>query len=130
MRSLEFTVHGAPLAIVRLRAGAALPAWLDSATGALLCVTRTPRETSVVCAATIVPEDEEADRGWVVLELRGPFALTEVGILAAFAGPLAAAGVALFAISSFDTDYLLVHGDALERARTALLAAGHRERPA
>jgi hypothetical protein len=51
--------------------------------------------------------------------------LSEVGVLAALSATLAAASVSLFAISTFDTDYLLVHGNQLDSAIAALSTAGH-----
>ena len=129
MRPLAFAVHAGRYAIVRLAAGMALPAWLEQASAPFLAITRTARETSLVCAEQFVPDDEHAEHGWAVLELLGPFPLDEVGILASVAQPLAAAGIALFAISTFETDYLLVRDDAVDRAREALVAAGHRHQP-
>ncbi len=58
--------------------------------------------------------------------MRGPLAFELTGVLASLASPLAAAGVPIFALSTFDTDYLLIPGDALEQALGALDAAGHR----
>jgi hypothetical protein len=60
-----------------------------------------------------------------VLKLRGPFELTEVGVLAAITEPLADAGISIFVISTFDTDYLLVQATQLLAAILALETAGH-----
>ena len=130
MKRVAFRALAGRYSIVRLAAGAALPAWLAGASGSFLTITRTAGETSVVCADEFVPEEERAERGWALIELVGPFSFSEVGILAAVAQPLAVAGMALFAISTFDTDYLLVRSEMLAQACEALVAAGHRTQPA
>ena len=130
MRSLAFSVIAGERAIVRLGAGADLPPWLDAASPTFLAVTRTARETSIVCDAVVVPHETPAERGWALIELRGPFAFSEVGVLAAIARPLADAGIALFAISTFDTDYVLVRTRALDHACDVLVSAGHRRESA
>jgi hypothetical protein len=59
------------------------------------------------------------------LEVQGPLEFELTGILAGISAPLAAAGVPIFAVSTFDTDYVLVHSAHLERAVEALKGAGH-----
>ena len=98
------------------------PAW---ARGSFVSVTATDDELSVVCAADAVPPDLQADRGWRVLKIVGPFAFTTVGVLASLAAPLAQAGISLLAIATYDTDYLLVKSESLAAAVAALRAAGH-----
>jgi hypothetical protein len=109
--------------LVRLAADAPLPSWATH--GEFFAVTRTSDELSVVCVASQVPTDVAAETGWRALKVQGPFALTEIGVLAALAAPLAKAKVSLFAISTFDTDYLLVGGKQLDAAIAALRDAGH-----
>src|SRR5512134_1271532 len=112
------------LAICRLHPEAALPAWAEG--GAFCSVTRTKDELSVVSEEAAVPEGITANRGWRMLKLHGPVPFEETGILAALAAPLASSGLSIFAISTFDTDYLLVKDDALEAALRALRGAGHK----
>jgi len=83
-------------------------------------------ELSVVCADAAVPDGVRAERGWRALTVVGPLDLALTGVLASLAVPLAEAGVAIFAIATFDTDYLLVRRERLSDAVTALRAAGHR----
>jgi len=66
-----------------------------------------------------------AERGWRALEVAGPLDLTMTGVMANLAGALAGAGVSLFAVSSYDTDVLLVREAQLAAAVAALRAAGH-----
>ena len=79
----------------------------------------------MVCNQEIVPPDVHADRGWRLLGVQGPLDLSMVGVLAGLATTLAGAGVSIFAISTFDTDYLLVHEDDLHRALDALKGASY-----
>jgi hypothetical protein len=65
--------------------------------------------------------------GWIALKLEGPFAFAMTGVLASFIQPLVAAGISIFAISTFDTDYVLIKEENRKQALTALGAAGHRE---
>jgi hypothetical protein len=110
------------LGIVRLPAGTPLPDW---ATRGFFSVTRTPDELSVVAEARFIPENLPAERGWRVLRVEGALPLSQIGILAGLATTLAAAGVPIFSISTFDTDYLLVRDADVAAALTALRSAGH-----
>lgn len=123
-RSLELSVVAERFAIARLDAGARLPAWAGP--GPLVSVTRTPDELSIVCPEARVPAGVPCERGFSCLRVRGPLPFSETGVLASLASPLAEAGVSLFALSTYDTDYLLVPEADLERALAALAGAGHR----
>ena len=79
----------------------------------------------MVCSEEAVPPDVQADRGWRLLAVHGPLDLSMVGVLAGLATTLARADVSIFAISTFDTDYLLVRENDLDRALDALRAASH-----
>jgi uncharacterized protein len=110
------------LAVCRLGPDAPVPDW---AGGELTSITRTPSELSVVCAEAGVPADEVAERGWRALEVAGPLSFELTGVLASLSAPLAGARVSVFAIATYDTDYVLVKELDLERAAAALDAAGH-----
>lgn len=88
-------------------------------------MTRTADELSVVCAGANVPAAVQAERDWCVLKVRGPLDFAQTGVLARLAAPLAAAGVPIFVLSTFDTDYLLVRAARLVDALAALRDAGH-----
>ncbi len=123
MSPLRFSVVAGSYAVLRLAPDAEVPP------GVLVppfhSVTRTPAELSVVCPDEAVPEGAKAERGWAILALEGPFPFELTGILASILVPLAKAGVGIFALSTFDTDYVLVKGDRLHDALAALAAAGH-----
>ena len=109
-------------AVCRLNPDAPVPTW---AKGPFVSVTATRDELSVVCPAERVPDGVQAERGWRVLQLVGPFAFDEVGVMASVAAPLAQAGISLLAMATYDTDYVLVREGACERAIATLRAAGH-----
>ena len=110
-------------AICRLPPAAPVPDWATGA--AFVSVTRTAAELSVVCPAKDVPAEVRQEGGWRVLEAVGPFDFNLTGVLNSLTTPLAEAEVPLFAVSTFDTDYLLVRDADLSRAVEALRGAGH-----
>lgn len=79
-----------------------------------------------MCPADRVPIGVRADRDWRVIKIVGPFPLNAVGVMSALATPLAAAGISILAVATYDTDYVLVKADKLESATAALVQAGHR----
>lgn len=118
------TVLGERFSICRLEAGEEIPPWATG--GTFFSVTRTRDELSVVCPENAVPEGIRCERGWRATKLEGPFDLSMVGILASVASPLAEAGASIFAVSTFDTDYVLVREEQLDLAVDTLRARGHR----
>jgi len=110
--------------IARLAADAPVPAGVLEAAD-FVSVSRTAEELSIVCPQEVAPPAPKLDGGWRTLKLHGPFAFDEVGILAALLAPLAEAGIGIFAVSTFDTDYLLVKATDLPRAMATLRGAGH-----
>lgn len=107
------------LAVARLPAGAALPGWVDWS-DPFVTVSRTRDELSVVCPEARLPAEAKAERGWRGFKVEGPLDFALTGILARLAAPLAKAGISIFAISTFDTDYLLVRTGDLEAATSVL----------
>jgi hypothetical protein len=124
MKSLILALLPDRLAICRLPPDAPLPP--EPPGGPLWSVTRTPHELSLVLAENAVQEDWKAERGWRCLAVEGPLDFSLVGIMASLSAPLAEARVSLFAVSTYDTDYVLVREENLERAIEALRGAGHR----
>lgn len=116
---LVLTLMEGTLAVARLEPGQGVPGWVDW-TDPLVAVTRTADELSVVCADERVPEDVTAERGWRAFKVEGPLDFALTGILARLSGALADANIPLFAISTYDTDYVLVRAGDVERAADAL----------
>lgn len=110
-------------AISRLASSAKMPAWADG--NGFVSTSRSEDELSVVCLEDRVPEGVRTDGGWSAFKLEGPFAFDETGILLSVLEPLSANGIGIFAISTFDTDYLLVKTADVTKACRLLGAAGH-----
>jgi hypothetical protein len=106
---MDLTVLPEPLAICRLRATDRIPSWALEEHESLVSITRTPDELSIVCPEEAVPPDvETVETGWRALKVPGPLPFELTGVMASIAGPLGAAGITLFAVSTYDTDYILV----------------------
>ena len=112
------------LAICRLPADSSVPGWVSESS--FLSITRTRDELSIVCAEAGVPDEVKADRGWRCLKVAGPLDLALTGILASLVSPLAEAQINIFAVSTYDTDYLLVKQESLARSIDVLTWSGHR----
>jgi hypothetical protein len=111
--------------VCRLHAREATPAWAEG--DGFWSVTVAGGEKSIVCLENRVPADVRRQGGWAIVELQGPFDFELTGVLRAIVSPLADAGIPVFAISTFDTDWVLVPGGRLPLAVQALKAAGHNE---
>jgi hypothetical protein len=111
------------LAVCRLDPEDGIGDW-DPSDG-FLSLTFTDAEISVVCEEAAVPADAECERGWRCLRVDGPLGFDLVGVLASLTGPLAEAGISVFAVSTYETDYLLVRSAHLDRAVAVLSEAGH-----
>jgi|SRR5271157_1243447 len=112
------------MAVCRLGPYDEVPEWAGG--GAFSSVTRTSSELSIVCAEGAVPDGITRESGWRIFQVEGPLDFALTGVLASIAGPLAEAGVSLFAVSTFDTDYVMVREHDVESAVLVLRAAGHR----
>ena len=115
-------------AICRLPADAPMPAWAHA--GTFTSITRTGDELSIVCPQAAVPVGAQVEGDWRCLKIEGPFSLENaIGVVAALATPLADAGLGIFIISTYDTDYLLIKDAHIARAIDVLAQAGHRIQP-
>jgi len=112
----QFTIH-------RLPASSEIPSQVW--TSDFLTVSRTDDEVSIVCRADIPLLAEKSVDGWSCFQVLGPLDFSLTGVLAGLAACLAEAGVSIFAISTYDTDYVLVKSDRLETAKGALESAGY-----
>lgn len=108
-------------AVCRLASDDVMPEW---ARGAFVSVSRTPHELSIVCESRFVPEEVQAERGWGCIAVAGPIPFEVTGVAAKLCSPLADAGISLFLVSTYDTDYLLVKEAVIDRALGVLAAAG------
>lgn len=119
--SISLRLIAGRFAVCRLDAGDEIPSW---ARGEFVSVTTTSEELSIVCSEEAVPASIRSERGWRCLKVAGPIPFETTGIAASIASPLAHAGISLFLVSTFDTDYVLVKEPALASAIAALRASG------
>ena len=120
---LTLLVQPETLAVCRLDAHAALPGWAIG--GSFFALTRTMDELSVICAQVSVPPGITCEPDWRALKVQGQLDFAMVGVLAGISGALANARISLFAVSTFDTDYILIKETDLPGAVSALRSAGY-----
>ena len=111
------------MAICRLEPDSDLPAWVEG--NSFCAITRTDEELSIVCPEAALPGSVFCDQGWRCLKIEGPLDLAETGVLYTLARPLAEAKISIFALSTFNTDYLLVKERDVEQAIRVLSQQGH-----
>jgi hypothetical protein len=122
-RKLTLSLHEEQFALARLDPGDDFPEW--ALEGSFASVTRTVEEISILCPEGAVPTGVLHEGGWRCLGVVGDLDFSLAGVIASLAEPLAAAGVAILLVSTYDSDYLLVKEDRLEHASQALAEAGH-----
>ena len=110
-------------AICKLAADTPIPPWATASH--FFSITRTADELSVVIPQDAVPEGVVSERSWRCLRVTGTMPFSVVGVLASLTAPLVEASISVFAVSTFDTDYLLLKETDFEQAVTALTQAGH-----
>src|SRR5262245_54261443 len=118
MAGLTLDLLDGTFTVCRLAPGDPLPAWARD--GSFYSISRTADELSVVCRQEAVPEGIRCERGWRCLRVAGTLDFALVGVLASLLDPLARAGVSVFVVSTFDTDFLLVKEGTLGAAIDAL----------
>jgi hypothetical protein len=120
---LKFRWLSDPYAIVHLPPDAPVPAWATK--GDFTSVTRSVDELSVVCPADNLPADVHSEHRWICYKLEGPVPFSLTGVLLSFIEPLSENGVPIFAISTYDTDYVLLQEEFAGVAQQFLDEAGH-----
>ena len=122
-RHLSFCLLPGPYAIVRLAPGSAIPDW--ATIGDFTSITRTAHELSVVCLTGNLPPDVDSPHRWICLKLEGPFPFSLTGVLLSFIEPLSINKIPIFAVSTYDTDYVLIQEEFARSALDILQRAGH-----
>ena len=123
------------LAVVQLGPGSEVPSWAESSS--VFSITATSTETSSICASRSVPAKTRHHRPYTAFavvpdEGSADFDIASgvTGVLVALLTPLADAGVSVFALSTFGTDWILVHESDADRAEEAWRRSGHTVAPA
>ena len=100
-------------AVSRVDPNIPIPEW--AVKGDFFSITKTKEELSIVCEEENIPTDIQAERGWLALKVEGPLDFSLTGILSSLLTPLARASISIFALSTYDTDYLFVKKDNFEK---------------
>jgi hypothetical protein len=111
---LSLSIMPKRLAVCRLEKNTPIPSWATDDT--FFSISRTDNELSIVCPENRVPNNIEVEKNWRTIKVLGPLGFSLTGILASIANALSEAKISIFAISTFDTDYILVKNKNLERA--------------
>jgi len=126
MRRGKLTLSLLPgeFAVCKLEPEHDVPEWATHS--AFWSVTKTQDELSIVCPEAHVPDDIKAEREWRILQVEGPLNFSMTGVLNDLTKPLAESKISVFALSTYLTDYLLIHNKDLESAIIVLRAQGHK----
>jgi uncharacterized protein len=125
---LHLMRHDVPVAFARLAAGEE-PGW-DWRSGPLASITYTDSETAVVCAFDSVPDGVVKQGPLTAFEIAGPLDFTMVGVLSGLLEPLARQGISILALSTYDTDWILVEAAFSEDAAVIWKRGGNTVAPA
>lgn len=120
---LTLEVLSKTIGVCKLDTAQAVPTWAYQ--GEFFSITKTMEEISIVCSEENIPKDVLCERSWKVFKVQGTLDFGLVGILAKITTALANAGLGIFAISTYNTDYILVKEKDLQCAITALRNDGH-----
>jgi uncharacterized protein len=124
MKSLKISVLEGSYTIHRLKPGAGIPKGITASP--FYSISGSEEELSIVAPDAVWVESEKSEPDWACLKINGPLDFEEVGILAGISAALAKAGISLFAVSTFNTDYILVKQEQLKTAKEILTAEGHK----
>ena len=122
MKPLKFMVLKGSFGVCRLPKNSSIPNWPYNRV--FFSITKTDEELSIVCPQENIPGDVKVEKRWTVLKVEGPLDFSLTGILANLATILAKGGVSIFAVSTYDTDYILVKEKNMAKASELLKKAG------
>jgi hypothetical protein len=123
-RAFSLIVLDETFGICRLDPSAPIPERVYQSS--FFSITRTLDELSIVCNEMHIPKEHRCSSGWRCLQVKGPLDLSETGILSALSRSLAEAEIPIFALSTYETDYLLVKEQDLKRTVETLESNGHK----
>jgi hypothetical protein len=120
---LTIVIYPKMYAVCQLGRDAAVPTWAKGPE--FVSITRTPAELSIVCQQDLLPGDVRAEKNRRLMRIEGKLGFELTGVLASVTAPLSKAELSIFAMSTYDTDYLLIADEDLQKATEMLEAAGH-----
>ncbi|MCM3672047.1 ACT domain-containing protein [Mesobacillus maritimus] len=123
---MKLKILDSTYSVVKLPPTETIPLWALNAD--VFSITRTDEELSIVCPSECLAINEalkDVEKDWKCIRVEGVLDFSLTGILASLANPLAENKISIFAISTFNTDYLLIKNDSIERAKVVLESEGH-----
>ncbi len=122
-RQLQLSLLKDKYGIRTLPNTAPIPDW--ALTQSLASITRTEKELTIVCRLEILPSQYQSGLNWRCFKIDGSFDLNQIGVISSISSPLADAGISIYVISTYDTDYFLIQEQNLEQAISVLSNSGH-----
>ncbi len=122
-RQLQLSLLKDKYGICTLPNTAPIPDW--ALTQSLASITRTEKELTIVCRLEILPSQYQSDLNWRCFKIDGSFDLNQIGVISSISSPLADAGISIYVISTYDTDYFLIQEQNLEKTISVLSNSGH-----
>ena len=122
-RQLQLSLLKDKYGICTLPNTAPIPDW--ALTQSLASITRTEKELTIVCRLEILPSQYQSDLKWRCFKIDGSFDLNQIGVISSISSPLADAGISIYVISTYDTDYFLIQEQNLEKTISVLSNSGH-----
>ncbi|MEN1761345.1 ACT domain-containing protein [Anoxynatronum sibiricum] len=122
-KKLTMIVMNETYGVCRLDNNQPVPEWAKNSR--FYSITRTFEELSIVCSQEIIPDDVKCEKDWRMLKVEGPLDFSLIGILSSISTVLAQSKISIFAISTFDTDYILLKNKDFDNAIEALSNEGY-----
>jgi hypothetical protein len=122
-RQLKLSLLKDKYAICTLPNDTPIPDW--ALTQSLISITRTGKELTIVCRMDSIPSELQSDLNWRCFRIDGSFDLNQIGVISSISSPLADAGISIYVISTYDTDYFLVQDKNVEQTISTLSNSGH-----
>lgn len=124
MNQLTLELLEGDFGVCRLSAETPIPSWCQQ--GDFYSITKTKDELSIVCLEAYIPSDmQPVEANWRILKIVGPLDFSLIGILSKISQLMAECGISIFALSTYETDYILVKQDKVRQAIEALIASGY-----
>lgn len=123
---MQLKILNSTFSVMKLPPTEKIPLWAVNCD--VFSITRTEEELSIVCPSECLPTNEvfkDVENDWKCIKVEGVLDFSLTGILSSLANPLAENKISIFAISTFNTDYLLVKRNSIEKAKVILESEGH-----
>ncbi|MBU3169930.1 ACT domain-containing protein [Clostridium estertheticum] len=104
--------------VCRLNKNEQIPEWVKNSS--FYSISKTSDELSIVCSQDIIPSNIKCEKDWRILKVEGPLDFSLIGIISSISTILALKRISIFAVSTYDTDYILVKNKDIDNAILAL----------